>query len=76
MRANWAVMCIGLAALARPAWAADTERKVDPTFLHRNTASAREASSDDKPDAPPVSPRIVAEKFGSTEWSEKSTLPS
>jgi len=46
MRANWAVMCIGLAALARPAWAADTERKIDPTFLHRNTASAREAPSD------------------------------
>ena len=46
MRANWAVMYVGLTALAGPAWAADTERKIDPTFLHRNTASAREVPSD------------------------------
>jgi mannose-6-phosphate isomerase-like protein (cupin superfamily) len=46
MRANWSVVVIGLLALAGPASAADAERKIDPTFLHRNTATAREVASD------------------------------
>jgi len=46
MRTNWLVAFAGLMTLAHPASAADAERKIDPTFLHRTTASAREAASD------------------------------
>lgn len=46
MRTNGIVVFAGLMALAHPAWAADTERKIDPTFLHRKTAAAREVASD------------------------------
>jgi mannose-6-phosphate isomerase-like protein (cupin superfamily) len=45
MRINFLVAA-GLAVLLRPASAADAERKIDPTFLHRNIATAREAASD------------------------------
>ncbi|HEX4635182.1 MAG TPA: cupin domain-containing protein [Rhizomicrobium sp.] len=46
MRAVGVVVFAGLIVLAHPALAADAERKIDPTFLHRNTATAREVASD------------------------------
>ena len=46
MKANWIAVLAGLMAAARPASAADAERKIDPTFLHRNSATAREVASD------------------------------
>ena len=44
MKAGWVVAILGLMITASAA--ADEERKIDPTFLHRNTATAREAASD------------------------------
>jgi mannose-6-phosphate isomerase-like protein (cupin superfamily) len=46
MTANWALALTGLMLTLSAATAADDERKIDPTFLHRNTATAREARSD------------------------------
>ena len=46
MRAKWILAFTGLVAVAGPALAAEPERKIDPTFLHRTIASAREAASD------------------------------
>jgi len=46
MRANWGLVVAGLAALAQPASAAEAERKIDPTFLHRNTAKLPDVASD------------------------------
>jgi mannose-6-phosphate isomerase-like protein (cupin superfamily) len=44
MKKNWAFACLGL-AMAIPA-ASAAERKIDPTFLHRKTTTAKEALSD------------------------------
>jgi len=46
MKANWAIAILGLMVTSSAVSAADEERKIDPTFLHRNTATAREAASD------------------------------
>lgn len=46
MRTSWIMVMAGLMAAAAPASAADEDRKIDPTFLHRNTATAREAAAD------------------------------
>src|ERR1700760_2540412 len=46
MAAKWILAIAGLMVTASVVSAADEERKIDPTFLHRNTASAREAPSD------------------------------
>lgn len=46
MRRNLAFAIIGLAAIVPAASAAEAERKIDPTFLHRTSATAREAASD------------------------------
>jgi len=46
MTAKWALAVVGLMVMASAASAADAERKIDPTFLHRNTATARETPSD------------------------------
>lgn len=42
----WRLALIGLVMAGGSAHAADAERKIDPTFLHRNTATAREAAAD------------------------------
>jgi mannose-6-phosphate isomerase-like protein (cupin superfamily) len=44
MQATGMLIFAGL--LAQPAMAAEAERKIDPTFLHRTIASGREAASD------------------------------
>ena len=41
----WRAAFIAL-VMAGTAQAADTERKIDPTFLHRSLPTAREAASD------------------------------
>ena len=46
MRANWGLALLGLIAAAQPGWAADEDRKIDPTFLHRNTAKLADVASD------------------------------
>ena len=46
MRANWGLAFLGLIAAAQPGWAADEDRKIDPTFLHRSLPTARGAASD------------------------------
>jgi mannose-6-phosphate isomerase-like protein (cupin superfamily) len=45
MKAIWTAIA-GLIAVSSPASAAEEARKIDPTFLHRNTAKAREVASD------------------------------
>ena len=46
MTAKWVLAIMGLMVTASTVSAADQERKIDPTFLHRSTATAREAASD------------------------------
>jgi mannose-6-phosphate isomerase-like protein (cupin superfamily) len=46
MTAKWALAIISLMITTYTAPAAETERKIDPTFLHRNTATVREVPSD------------------------------
>src|SRR6185503_14903802 len=46
MRASCTSAIISLLATASLASAAEEERKIDPTFLHRNTAGAKEVPSD------------------------------
>src|SRR5436190_11055936 len=46
MGQNWAFAAITLLAMAPAASAAEAERKIDPTFLHRSTSTARETASD------------------------------
>src|SRR5690348_11134671 len=46
MKASWTFAIISLLAAGPAALAADEEREIDPTFLHRNTATAKEAASD------------------------------
>src|SRR4051812_19474012 len=46
MRASCTFAVISLLATASALSAAEEERKIDPTFLHRNTAGAKEAQSD------------------------------
>lgn len=44
MKTQWAMVIAGLVAASSAA--ADEERRIDPTFLHRNTARVREVTSD------------------------------
>jgi len=46
MNRQWVMAAAGLALMAGAAQAADAERKIDPTFLHRNTNSLKDAASD------------------------------
>lgn len=42
----WNMALVGLVIAGAGAHAAEAERKIDPTFLHRNTAIARESAAD------------------------------
>jgi len=46
MKAQWGVAAIGLVMTAGAALGQEAGRKIDPTFLHRNTASLKEVASD------------------------------
>src|SRR4051812_26140327 len=46
MKTKSALALAGIVLISSAAFAADEERKIDPTFLHRNTATAKEAQSD------------------------------
>jgi mannose-6-phosphate isomerase-like protein (cupin superfamily) len=46
MKAQWGLAALGLVVMAGAAQGQEAGRRIDPTFLHRNTASLKEVDSD------------------------------